>query len=155
EFRASAVAGLAGRDIDAVCDEFDQLVRRQLWVRLAGIEELPDGGIDPRYAFQHALYKHVLYEKVPLTQRIQLHRRAGAALAAGRAAGVMVAAVELASHAERGHQFADALNLTDAGLALLPRVTDATERAELELGIVHRRGVAAGQMLGIGAPLTV
>ena len=175
EFRASAVAGLAGRDIDAVCDEFDQLVRRQLWVRLAGIDELPDGGIDPRYAFQHALYKHVLYEKVPLTQRIQLHRRAGAALAAGRAAGVMVAAAELASHAERGHQFvaalryyaeaadqavahfapADALNLTDAGLALLPRVTDATERAELELGIVHRRGVAAGQMLGIGAPITV
>lgn len=175
EFRASHVAALLGRDIDAVCDELDPLVRRQLWVRLAGIDELADGGIDPRYAFLHALYKHVLYERISLPQRVQLHRKAGAALAAARASGVPIAPVELALHAERGHQYvvalrhygeatdhavahfapADALNLTAVGLRVLERVPAGAERDELELGLVHRRGVAAGQLHGIGAPDTV
>jgi DNA-binding winged helix-turn-helix (wHTH) protein/tetratricopeptide (TPR) repeat protein len=171
EFRASYLAAISGRDIDVVCDELDALVRRQLWVRLAGIDDLADGGIDPRYAFLHAVYKHVFYERISMLQRVQLHRGAAAALTAARAAGVIVAAAELASHAERGHQYqdalrhymdaadhavahfapADALNLADAGLKLLERVNDAAQRAEIELGIVHRRGVAAAQLLGIGS----
>jgi DNA-binding winged helix-turn-helix (wHTH) protein/tetratricopeptide (TPR) repeat protein/Cdc6-like AAA superfamily ATPase len=175
EFRASLVAALLGREIDSVCDELDALVRRQLWVRLAGIDELADGGIDPRYAFLHALYKHVLYERISLPQRVQLHRKAGATLGASRAAGVPVAAAELASHAERGHQYVpalrfygeavdhavahfapnDALNLTALALRLLERVPTGAERDELELALVHRRGVAAGQLHGIGAPDTV
>ncbi len=171
EFRASYLAAITGRDIDAVCDELDALVRKHLWVRLAGIDDLPDGGVDPRYAFLHAVYKHVFYDRISLMQRVQLHRGAVAALAATRAAGAIVTAAELASHAERGHQYgdalryymdaadhavahfapADALNLADAGLKLLERVNDAGQRAEIELGIVHRRGVAAAQLLGIGS----
>lgn len=171
EFRASYLATLTGRDIDEVCDELDTLVRRNLWVRLAGIDDLPDGGIDPRYAFLHAVYKHVFYERISMMQRVQLHRGAVSALLAARAAGALITAAELASHAERGHQYrealrhygdaadhavahfapADALNLADAGLKLLDRVTDAAQRAEIELGIVHRRGVAAAQLLGIGS----
>jgi DNA-binding winged helix-turn-helix (wHTH) protein/tetratricopeptide (TPR) repeat protein len=171
EFRAGYLAALTRRDIDEVCDELDTLVRRQLWVKLAGIDDLPDGGIDPRYAFLHALYKHVFYERISMTQRVQLHRGATQTLTAARAAGAIVPAAELASHAERGHQYvealrhyadaadhavghfapADALNLADAGLKLLDRVSDASQRAELELGIVHRRGVAAAQLLGVGS----
>lgn len=171
EFRASAVAALLGRDIDWVCDRCDELVKRQFWVRLSDIDGLPDGGIDPRYAFLHVLYKHVFYERMPRPRRVMLHRDFLRGLEAARAAGRPVAPAELASQAERAHQFApalryygeaadlavaryvpsEALSLTSAGLALLPRVADSRERAELELGIVHRRGVAAAQLLGVGS----
>jgi DNA-binding winged helix-turn-helix (wHTH) protein/tetratricopeptide (TPR) repeat protein len=175
EFRASHVAALLERDIDWVCDECDQLVRRQVWVRRADNDELADGGIDPRYSFLHAIYKQVFYQRSSLPQRVQLHRRAAKSLEAARAAGTTVAAAELASHAERGHQYApalryygeaadyaiahfapaEALGLANAGLKLLGRVADGAERAELELGLVHRRGVAAARLLGVGAPESV
>jgi DNA-binding winged helix-turn-helix (wHTH) protein/tetratricopeptide (TPR) repeat protein len=171
EFRASYLAAMLDRDIDWVCDECDHLVRRQFWVRLAGIDELADGGIDPRYAFQHAIYKHVFYQRASVPQRVQWHRRALKQLESVRAAGTPVPAVELAAQAERGHQFApalryygeaadfavahfapnEALGLTATGLKLLGRVADGPERLELELGLIHRRGVAASQLLGIGS----
>lgn len=171
EFRASHLAALLERDIDWVCDECDQLVRRQFWVRLAGVDELADGEIDPRYAFLHAIYKHVFYERGAASLRVQWHRRALRQLEAARAAGTPVPAVELASHGERGHQFGaalryygeaadyavahfaphEALALAATGLKLLGRVADGPERMELELALVHRRGVAAAQLLGVGS----
>lgn len=171
EFRASAVARLLKRDIDWVCDRCDELVKRQFWVRLSDIDELPDGGIDPRYAFLHALYKHVFYERMPRPRRVMLHREVLRDLEAVRVTGRQVAATELASHAERAQLFApalgyyaeaadravasyvpsEALSLTSAGLALLPRIADEDERMRLELGLVHRRGVAAAQLIGVGS----
>lgn len=171
EFRASAVAALLKRDIDWVCDRCDELVKRQFWVRLSDIDELPDGGIDPRYAFLHVLYKHVFYDRMPRPRRVLLHREVLRDLEAVRVTGRQVAATEMASHAERAHLFApalgyyaeaadravasyvpsEALSLTSTGLALLPRVTDEDERMRLELGLVHRRGVAAAQLLGVGS----
>jgi tetratricopeptide (TPR) repeat protein len=106
-----------------------------------------------------------------VSQRIQMHRRALRILEEARAAGTSVASAELAAQAERGHQFAqalrhygeaadhalshfapaDAMALTGAAIKLLDRVPASEDCAELELGVVHRRGVAAAQLLGIGS----
>jgi tetratricopeptide (TPR) repeat protein len=175
EFRASAVAQMLGKHTDWVSQQCDDLVRRKFWLRHVDMIELPDGSLDTRYAFLHALYQHVFYQRLPMPQRVQFHRRAAKWIEAARAAGQPTAPVELASHYERGHQplpalryyaeaaenavahFApmEALNLTTSALKLLSRCPDGPERMEAELALVHQRGLASGQLLGIGAAETL
>src|SRR5262249_8204034 len=98
DFRASAVAEMLGRDaleIGALCDD---LVRRKFWLRHGDVVELPDGGLDTRYVFLHALYQQVFYQRLSPPQRVQLHRRAAKWAELRRASGETVAAIELASH---------------------------------------------------------
>ena len=175
DFRAGAVASMLGRDAMDIAGQCDDLVRRKFWLRHGDMVELPDGGLDTRYVFLHALYQQVFYQRLTVPQRVQLHRRAAKWAESARAAGETVAAIELASHYERGQQplpalryygeaaggalvhFAplEAFNLTTAALKLLPRCPEGSDRMEAELGIVHLRGLASGQLLGIGAAETL
>jgi tetratricopeptide (TPR) repeat protein len=175
DFRAGAVANMLGRDVMEVSQQCDDQVRRKFWLRHGDMVELPDGGLDTRYVFLHALYQQVFYQRLTVPQRVQLHRRAAKWAEAARAAGETIAPIELASHHERGQQslpalkyyaeaaggalahFAplEALNLTTAALKLLPRCPDGPDRMEAELRIVHLRGLASGQLLGIGAAETL
>ncbi len=105
DFRAGAVAEMLGRDPMDVSQQCDDLVRRKFWLRHGDMVELQDGGLDTRYVFLHALYQQVFYQ-----------RSDGAATSAAPPAsremggdrcvrlGESVAAIELASHYERGHQ---------------------------------------------------
>jgi DNA-binding winged helix-turn-helix (wHTH) protein/tetratricopeptide (TPR) repeat protein len=175
DFRASAVAAMLGRDAMEVGRQCDDLVRRKFWLRHGDIVELADGGLDTRYVFLHALYQQVLYQRLSMPQRVQLHRQAAKWAESLRASGEVVAAMELASHYDRGHQFApalkyygeaaatalthfaprEALDLTSVALQLLRRCPEGPDRMAAELGIVHLRGLASGQLLGIGAAETV
>jgi DNA-binding winged helix-turn-helix (wHTH) protein/tetratricopeptide (TPR) repeat protein len=175
EFRAGIVAEMMQRDADWVTERCDDLVKRQYWLRHAELVELPDGGIDMRYSFLHALYQHVFYQRLSVTQRVQLHRRAAKAMEAIAPSAAAATATELASHHERGHQipqalqyyaraaelalahFAarDTLNITEHALKLLDRIPEGIARMEAELPLVHKRAVASGQVLGIGSELTV
>jgi DNA-binding winged helix-turn-helix (wHTH) protein/tetratricopeptide (TPR) repeat protein len=175
DFRAGAVAAMLGRDPMDVGQQCDDLVRRKFWLRHGDLVELPDGGLDTRYIFLHALYQQVFYQRLTVPQRVQLHRRAAKWAEGLRISGESIAPIELASHYERGHQplpalkyyaeaagtaianFApfEALNLTSIALKLLPRCPDGTERMEAELSLMHKRGLAAGQVLGIGASETL
>ena len=175
DFRAGAVASMLGRDPMDVAAQCDDLVRRKFWLRHGEMVELPDGGLDTRYVFLHALYQQVFYQRLTVPQRVQHHRRAARWAESSRASGDPIAAIELASHYERGHQalpalkyygeaaghalahFApmEAMNLTSMALKLLPRCPESPERMEAELSIVHKRGLSAGQMLGIGAAETL
>jgi predicted ATPase len=78
---------MLGKDAHWVSQQCDDLVRRKFWLRHVDIVELPDGSFDTRYAFLHALYRHVFYQRLALPQRVQLHRRAAKWLEAVRAAG--------------------------------------------------------------------
>ncbi|HKE96702.1 MAG TPA: AAA family ATPase, partial [Povalibacter sp.] len=62
EFGAAMVSQVLERDAFWVSEHCDELVRRQFWLRQTEIIELPDESFDSRYAFQHALYRHVFYE---------------------------------------------------------------------------------------------
>jgi DNA-binding winged helix-turn-helix (wHTH) protein/tetratricopeptide (TPR) repeat protein len=171
EFRAGIVADMLEREPEWVRERCDELVRRRIWVRQVGIVELPDGGFDSRYAFVHALYQHVLYQRLVMSQRVALHRRAARSLGSNRAVGEMPQPAELASHHERGHQFAhalrsyaeaasralahfapkDAASLSEHGLSLLQRCPDGEERLELELVLAGHNGMAASQLHGVAS----
>jgi DNA-binding winged helix-turn-helix (wHTH) protein len=175
EFRASAVAEMLGRDPLDIGRQCDDLVRRKFWLRHGDLVELQDGGLDTRYIFLHALYQQVFYQRLTVPQRVQLHRRAAKWAESLRAVGEAVPPIELASHHERGHQplpalkyyaeaagaavahFAplQAIDLTTSALKLLPRCPDTPERMEAELSLMHKRGLACGQVLGIGASETL
>jgi predicted ATPase len=109
DFRAGIVAAMLERDVSWVSEQCDALVKRQFWLRHLDIVELPNGEIDTRYSFLHALYQHAFYQRLLLPQRVQLHRRAAKMLESTSTPAQAVPPAELASHHERGHQFLPAL----------------------------------------------
>jgi DNA-binding winged helix-turn-helix (wHTH) protein/tetratricopeptide (TPR) repeat protein len=175
QFRADTVADILGRESRSIREQCDALVKRQYWLRHVGIVDLPDGAFDTRYEFVHALYRHVLSGRIAMPERVLYHRRAAHSLEARRAPDEVIGAADLASHYEQGHQpvaalkhyaaaaaadilrFApdSAIAVTSHALRLLERVPDGRERQELEFALMSNRGVACGQLYGIGAPETV
>jgi len=80
----------------------DDAAARVPWVRSTGASTLPDGRIAARYAFGHAMYRRVLYERLSAGQKLQLHRSWAAALQALHRSAPDEIAGELALHLERG-----------------------------------------------------
>src|SRR6185503_7092588 len=153
EFSALAVAAGLGEDRAAVEARCDELARQRQFIQDCGVQELPNGETVTRYGFIHALYQNVLYERVPASRRIQLHRRIGAQgekFFGERARNI---AAEFAMHFERGRDYKraakylqqaadnairrfayrEAVGLSRRGLDLLSRLPDTVERAEQEL----------------------
>jgi tetratricopeptide (TPR) repeat protein len=171
EFRTQTVADALGRDALWVGERCDELVRQQHWIGHVALGGLPDGSLGARYAFRHALYRHVFYQRIGALTRAQLHRDVALSMERGRAAGVAVAAAELASHYDLGHdamaalrhyvdaadaalkQFAqvEAVSLTGQALALLPRCPQEPPRFALELALMLKRGVACSQLHGMSS----
>jgi DNA-binding winged helix-turn-helix (wHTH) protein len=98
EFSAAAVAAAlegSSNEVEASCAD---LSRGELFVRANGVTHWPDGTIAASFRFHHALYRDVLYERVPAGNRSEMHRRI--ARREERAYGEHVAerAAELAHH---------------------------------------------------------
>ena len=169
EFRVSTISEALERDAVWVGQTCDELVREQLWLVAPRAGQGNDAPEQP-YSFRHALFRQVLYERTAPSARVQLHRKVGAALERGRAAGMPVAAVELAMHFERGREPMNALccyaeaaeaalaqlapaecmSLTERGLALLEQAPRGTERNALEVVLSTLRGVSVMHVLGFG-----
>src|SRR5438093_5591603 len=77
EFSAAAVAASIDAEMAQVEEQCAGLVRREQFLRARGTSEWPDGTVAARYAFIHALYQQVVYGRVPLGRRIELHRQIG------------------------------------------------------------------------------
>jgi DNA-binding winged helix-turn-helix (wHTH) protein/tetratricopeptide (TPR) repeat protein len=171
EFRAGAVAEVLGLALHEVIESCDQLVRKQYWLRHVATIDLRDGSLDSTYAFRHAIYRHVFYQRTGAATRVQLHRRVAQVLNAGLTQGVPVAPAELALHHERGREPAPALRayvmaaqgalrsfapiaaleLCEHARALFPLLPEGPERFALELAIESPRGVATAQIHGVGS----
>jgi DNA-binding winged helix-turn-helix (wHTH) protein/tetratricopeptide (TPR) repeat protein len=168
QFRVGPLALALEREPAVVDQACDELARMQLWLRRTG------SGADaapPSYAFRHALFRQVLYERTGAAVRAQLHRRVGLALQVERAAGAAVTAAELAMHFERGHEpmqalryYAEAaaaavlnlspgqcMSLTQAALELLPQANASRERDAVEFELNTLRGLAALHLFGPGS----
>lgn len=170
EFRVETVAMALGRDVLPVAQACDELVAAHVWLAAPRATEGAAGG-DPLYAFRHALFRQVLYERTPPSTRMHLHRKVAAALEHERAIGAPVAAVELAMHFDRGRQPmaalrhfvaaaeaallhfspASAIGLMERAAALLPQAVAGEERDGLEMAVATLHGVAAFQSLGVGS----
>jgi DNA-binding winged helix-turn-helix (wHTH) protein/tetratricopeptide (TPR) repeat protein len=171
EFRATTLSAVLGQELQSITQHCDDLAQRQYWLQHVAIVELPDGTLDARYAFRHALYRHVFYQRQGMPTRVQMHRRVAAALERSRSAGIAVTAAELASQHEAGlahaaalryyveaarsalNHFAprEAIDITSHALSLLPRCPEGTERLELEFGLVSVRGLACSQQFGLAS----
>jgi DNA-binding winged helix-turn-helix (wHTH) protein/tetratricopeptide (TPR) repeat protein len=169
EFGVAMLADILERDADAVGLACDELVRRQYWLQPVSPGMRGAEARDTRFAFRHALYRQVLYQRIGAARRAALHRRAAAAIARRRAAGLPDSALALALHHERGLEPlaamgayaaaaesalgrfapAEALRAVDHALALLPRCREDTARQEIELVLMHLRGTALAQSSGV------
>lgn len=169
EFRVDTLALALERDVASVAHACEELVREHVWLTAPRAAE-GDEAAEPPYAFRHALFRQVLYDRTAPSARTHLHRKVGAALELERSAGVPVAAAELAMHFDRGRQpmtalryYAEAaeaallhfspascLSHTERALALLQPAPEGEERNALEIVVATLHGVAAFQSLGVG-----
>jgi DNA-binding winged helix-turn-helix (wHTH) protein/tetratricopeptide (TPR) repeat protein len=109
EFSTGAVAAGLEQDLMRVEEHCEQLARQHLFLRATGTSTYEDGTVTARYAFIHALYQEVLYQRVTAGRRASLHRvigERGEELYGSRAGEV---AAELAMHFEQGHDYGRAV----------------------------------------------
>jgi DNA-binding winged helix-turn-helix (wHTH) protein/predicted ATPase len=102
EFTAAAVAAAVEQGVEAAEDRAATLARRGQFVQIHGEAEWPDGTVTTRYGFRHALYREILYERVPVSRRLRWHRQIGRRLEAGYGPQACEVAAELAEHFMRG-----------------------------------------------------
>ncbi len=102
----SAVIDLAPLEVDRRCED---LVRHSRVLLAAGLEEGPDGAIVGRYAFRHALYVEVLYQRLEGAALVRLHRRIGECLEDLYDTPPPSLAAALALHFEHGRDWARAV----------------------------------------------
>ena len=172
EFVVASVAAGAQTTADGVEGVCERLAGRGQFIEDRGVARWPDGTVGGRYAFRHALYQDVLYERLGPGQRARLHAAIGQRLEAGYGERAPELAVELATHFERGedtvraiayrHQAAqramrrhapgEAISHVAAGLVLLERRPDSPARDRLELPLQMALGVASMTHRGLGAP---
>jgi DNA-binding winged helix-turn-helix (wHTH) protein/predicted ATPase len=98
EFSAAAAAAGIDEGLRVVENRCADLARRGQFLVATGIEAWPDGTIAERYRFVHALYQHVVYERLSPGWRAQLHRRIGARAEVGYRERAGERAAELARH---------------------------------------------------------
>ena len=172
EFSTIAVVAGLGEDRAAVEARCDELARQRQFIQDCGVQVLPNGGAVGRYGFIHALYQNVLYERVPASRRVQLHRRIGEGGEQVYCERASEIAAELAMHFERSSNYGravkylqqaaenairrfayqEAVGLARRGLELLRKLPDTPERAAQELSLQLTLGVPLIATEGYAAP---
>jgi predicted ATPase len=172
EFAVAAVAAALKQDLDTAEETCEELAWQGHFLEERGLAEWPDGTVSGRYAFRHALYQNVLYERIAEARKVRLHRVLGEQLEIGYGAKAPEIAAELAMHFEQGRDYQRAVqHLEQAGknalqknapqeavvhltkgLELLKTLPDTSERAEQELMLQVPLGHASMAAKGWAAP---
>jgi hypothetical protein len=97
------------RDAFEVEQTFEALARNGRVLTASGVAEWPDETVSGCYAFQHALYQEVLYQRLAPGQRVQTHRRLGERLEQGYEDRTEEIAAVLAHYFEEGRDAAKAV----------------------------------------------
>ena len=172
EFSTTAIVAGLEEPQEAVEEQCENLARREQFIRARGTQTLADGTIVGRYGFLHALYQHVLYERLAAMRRLRLHRRIGEREEIAYGARVREYAAELAVHFERGQDYGrairhlrraaenamrrqayhEAIALLTRGLQLLDSLPDTPERHQQEFALQSLLGAPLLMIKGYGAP---
>jgi predicted ATPase len=99
-FPAALVASIAELELQMFEELCENLSRRHQIVRRTGIRDFPDGTFSQRFEFVHALYRQVLYDRLPPCPRAKLHRLIGERLEALHPQPTDEVVAELAHHFE-------------------------------------------------------
>lgn len=140
---AGAIAGIpflpvisapsADMDIRSFEQCCETLARQGHIVRRSDTEQLPDGRVTQRYAFVHALYREVLYERQSPARRAALHRQRGETLEQVFASALDDVVPELARQFERAAEWSRAVKyLRRAAELAVRRYALAEARANLQ-----------------------
>jgi hypothetical protein len=149
----------------------EALVAQQLLYPL-GATTWPDGTVATRYAFVHALYQQVVYERLGAGRRVRLHQWLGECLEAAYGAQAGEIAAELAEHFVRGQDArravpylrraaenaaqrsapVEAIRHLTRGLEILTTMPETPERLQQELDLQVPLGAAWAQIRGWAAP---
>ena len=125
-FTSTVLAALLEADELDLEERLDVLGKLHRLIHAEGEEELPDGSVATIYRFTHALYQNFLYDQLLSKRRVLLHRRAGETLERVYAGQHARVAGALATHFERGRDFAKAIAfLIQAGDTALSRYANA------------------------------
>jgi predicted ATPase len=171
EFAAAVVAAGLNTDDTMVEEHCEALVGQQL-LRPLGVMTWPNGTVVTRYAFVHALYQQVVYERLGAGQRVRLHQRLGECLETAYGTRVDEVAAELAEHFVRSqdagraalylrqtaenaiHRYAytEAISHLTRGLELLTTMPETLERLQLELDLQVPLGATWAQIRGWATP---
>jgi predicted ATPase/DNA-binding winged helix-turn-helix (wHTH) protein len=172
DFSTAAVAAALEGNRDSIEQRCENLARNGQFIQDVGVHVLPSGDAISRYTFTHDLYRKFLYERVPPSRRVQLHRRLGQQGAEIHGERDREIAGELAMHFERGAEpgpaakylqiaadtairrfaYQEAVALSRRGLKLLAKVPESTERTEQELCLHLTLGVPLIATQGYAAP---
>ena len=109
EFSVAAIVEGLETAVGEVEERCEALARREQFLRASGVSEWPDGTVAARYGFIHALYREVVYERVPAGRRIDLHREIGEREERAYGDRARDIAAELAVHFERGRDLRQAV----------------------------------------------
>jgi hypothetical protein len=170
-FDAPAVAAGLDRPLDEVEALCDELCRPGRWLDRRDGADWPDGTLVGRYAFGHALYQRVLYDRLPQSRRALLHQRIGERLEAGFAGRTAEVSGELALHFQRSRDrrravayheqaakraydrlaYRDAVASLDTALRLLGALPETPDRARDELRLRQLYTVGLSQTSGYAA----
>jgi DNA-binding winged helix-turn-helix (wHTH) protein/predicted ATPase len=172
EFTAAAVAAGLEQAVEAVEAECDALVRRGQFVQAWETADWPDGTVTAGYRFLHALYREIIYDRVPTSRRVRWHRQIGARLESGYGGRATELAAELAEHFVRGRNAVPAVRYLQAAgtqavqrsahqeasqhfgraLELLPTLPESPQRTQQELDLLVALGAVLIATKGAGAP---
>jgi DNA-binding winged helix-turn-helix (wHTH) protein/predicted ATPase len=152
-FTTAAVAAALQRPVEEVEALCDGLTQQSTFLTAQEFRTWPDGTVTAGYAFRHALYRSVLYERLGMARRGRWHRRVAERIEAGYGSRARELAGELALHFERGQDvrraaqyrqyaaeqalclsaYTEALAHCRQGLALLATLPASPERSNQEL----------------------
>ena len=169
EFSTIAVAAGLEQTLLHVEEQCEELARRHLFLRAAGLSTYQDGTVTERYAFIHALYQEVIYHRVAAGRRARVHQLIGARGEELYGEYANEVAAELAMHFEQGHDYRRAVPyLRQAAqnhllryanreaIAYLSRAYELArqlpenERAEAHMAILEQAGLARRAMGDMG-----
>jgi predicted ATPase/DNA-binding winged helix-turn-helix (wHTH) protein len=163
EFSATVIVACVEENVEAVEEQCTALVRQGYLLQARGAEEWPDGTLTTRYGFVHALYRTVVYERIPAARRVQLHKRVGTRLEAGYGVAAGELAAQLALHFERARDFRRAVQYLQRAAETAARrsahqegISHLTKALEL-LGTLpetpERRRQEIALLISLGPPL--
>ena len=88
-------------EVEALCDE---LTQQGTFLTAQAFRTWPDGTVTAGYAFRHALYRSVLYDRLGMGQQARWHRRVAERVEAGYGSRARELAGELALHFAYGQE---------------------------------------------------
>jgi DNA-binding winged helix-turn-helix (wHTH) protein/tetratricopeptide (TPR) repeat protein len=99
EFSDALLARVLDKPTAAVAAALEGARQALAWLDTVGVDRRADGSFGTRYRFRHAMYRHVMYQRVGVADRMRWHRQTAAALADMASPEL---AAEIAMHFERG-----------------------------------------------------